>query len=71
MQSISSVVKISTNESRACDVCGTWIDTTADFAKSVNHYLSHGYRIVHIGQETVDGTEGLWQTTVAVLGKPA
>ncbi len=42
-----------------------------DFGELVNHYLKeHGYKLIHIGQETGSDREGnLWQNTVAVVGK--
>jgi hypothetical protein len=42
-----------------------------DFDESVNHYLKeHGYKLLHVGQETSsDGEGNLWQKTAAVIGK--
>jgi hypothetical protein len=42
-----------------------------NFAESINHYINdHGYKILHVGQESSWDSEGSpWQSTVAVLGK--
>jgi hypothetical protein len=42
----------------------------ASMEEKINHVLSHGYKILHIGQETTESSRGdLWQNTVAILGK--
>ena len=56
---------------KSCPECGgaeTHMD--ASMEQKINHVLSHGYKIQHIGQETTDSSSGdLWQVTVAILGK--
>ena len=40
------------------------------FAELVTHYIEHGYRLLHVGQETSRDMEGApWQSTVAVLSR--
>ena len=42
-----------------------------DITDQVNHMLQqHGYELLHVGQKTVEDSNGKpWQVTVAVLGK--
>jgi len=36
----------------------------------INHLLKHGYKLLHVGQETTTDPDGKpWHTTVAILGK--
>jgi hypothetical protein len=39
---------------------------TADLRRPVNHMLKHGWKLLHVGQQTLEVHE-----TVAVLGEPA
>ena len=65
---IRHVVHIATNVSTGCEHCVHSIGGER-FAESVHHYVeAHGYRLLHIGQETENGPEGAWHSTVAVLG---
>ena len=67
-----SVAKVSSDIMARCPDCVTQLDGTRDFAAAVNHLLAHGYALLHVGQETTRDTLGNpWQTTIAVLGKPA
>jgi hypothetical protein len=69
---IKHVVHISTGIVAGCKHCRTPIGGGDQFAESVNHYIQeHQYRLLHVGQQTEDGSEGPWQTTVAVLGAPS
>ena len=65
------IVKLSSNESRNCPVCGNqFLDGGQDFERACNHVLSHGLKCLHVGQETIPGEKGEpWHTTVAVFGK--
>jgi len=64
------VVHISTGISTGCKHCRTPIGGDR-FAEAINHYIQeHRYRLLHVGQQTEDGSEGPYQTTVAVLGVP-
>ena len=62
------IVKLSTDLSTACDECHYSVGR--DIGRDVDHYVTeHGYRILHVGQETVDGGDhGHCQATVVVLG---
>ena len=46
-------------------------DSGGDFAESVNDHLRRGYRLLHVGQETIHGGEHgePFHHTVAILGK--
>ena len=71
MSDIQHVVKLSTAEYGPCDECDEWrAGTSYSVTDHANQYVAeHGYRILHVGQETCDGTEGnVWQATVIVLG---
>jgi hypothetical protein len=66
---VQHVVHISSGIGRACEHCHTSVGLDR-FAESINHYIEeHSYRLLHVGQQTEDGSEGLYQTTVAVLGR--
>ncbi len=69
-ENVEHVIHITTEIEQSCQFCGD-ADIFGDFAKSVNHYLKeHGYKILHIGQETRTGSsDNLISYTVAVLGK--
>lgn len=72
MVQIKQVVKVSGNiQEFICKVCGGSVaDWDSDFVVgATNHYLGHGFKILHVGQETDRVDEGLWQSTVVVLGK--
>lgn len=64
------VVKISTNEGRRCPIREGFLDgtETEKFEAACKHLLEHGLKLRHVGQETIYGSEGPWQTTVAVFG---
>ena len=70
-----NVIELRSGTFRVCPVCGS-TDThlqaggKPSMEKKINHVLAHGYKVLHIGQETVDGLNGEpWQETVAFLGK--
>lgn len=63
---IEHVVTLNTSIHRACDECDRFNKSAPDDA---NHYIKdHGYQLLHVGQETDHGDEGLWHSTVFVLG---
>ena len=64
------VIHISSNISARCEHCDFSIDSDC-FDKSVNHYIDqHGYKLLHVGTETILGPSGEpWHTTVAIVGK--
>ena len=72
------VIRVSTNilfgmcEEEGCDFGFKEDVDQTDFEVKVNHYLQeHGYKLLHVGQETSNDMDGNpWQETVAILGKP-
>jgi hypothetical protein len=68
---ITHTVQISSDVRRSCAVCGGGgPGLEADVAEWINHYLEHGYRLLHVGQQTTDDARGRpWQTTIALVGK--
>jgi hypothetical protein len=72
-----NVVELRSGTFRNCPVCGSaathvkgskGVNPTME--EKINHVLAHGYMVLHIGQETVDGLNGEpSQETVAFLGK--
>ena len=72
MIDIQHVVKLSTVEYGACEECKrSQSSMSYSVTDDANHYITeHGYRILHVGQETSESAEGgLWHATVIVLGK--
>jgi hypothetical protein len=67
------VVHISTDVLTSWEHCAERIGDlhSPRLAESINHYIQqHGYKVLHVGTETVHDDEGKpWHTTVAVLGK--
>ena len=72
LETPAGVVRVSNDDLYGtCRVCGDGFSGLgSDFELKVNHYLQeHGYRILHVGQETTrDEDENPWQITVAILG---
>jgi tRNA U54 and U55 pseudouridine synthase Pus10 len=70
MKKTKHIIYLSTNISKKCEHCNTVFGISDDFADSINHYIAkHGYKLLHIGTETSENTEGaLWHSTVALLG---
>jgi hypothetical protein len=69
MQDTEKTVYLSTNSEMPCRECGTKPEPWTIDAM-INHYMSvHDYALLHVGQETTQGVSGLWQCTVAVVGK--
>ena len=68
-EGVTHTVKISTNVNRTCQYCDQSLGGPAFFTKPVNHYIDvHDYKLLHVGTETSHAEEGLWYSTVAVLG---
>ncbi|WP_148046529.1 hypothetical protein [Pseudomonas vranovensis] len=65
------VAKVSSNISGPCVECQLNLDGIDNWMGSVNHYLAaHNFELLHVGQETSrDDDGGLWQSTVAILGR--
>lgn len=71
MEDAKGVVTVSTNIGQKCDECDYWVDGAEKFDEGVNHYIQeHGYKLLHVGSQTSHADDGLWHSTVAVLGKP-
>jgi len=72
IEKVKRTVEVSGNIGRPCEHCnelvGVWKDDQ-DITKSINHYIeAHGYRLLHVGQQTTHGDKGDWHFTVAILG---
>ena len=69
-EDIDQVVEIRTNIQERCNECSELIGGEEWFAESINHYLQeHGYRLLHIGQQSVQADDGtLWSHTIAIVG---
>ncbi len=64
------IIHISTGLSKGCEHCHFNIGGPGNLQESVNHYLhEHGYKLIHVGQETTGDESSPWHTTVAVVGK--
>jgi hypothetical protein len=64
------LVQLSSNEPGPCEECDEW-HWSLDYSviEHANHYITaHGYRVLHVGQETSRTEDGLWHSTVIVLG---
>ncbi len=67
--SASETVSVSTDVHASCKACKKILNSEQIHEK-INHYLKHGYRLLHVGSQTTESHDGHpWQTTVAVLGK--
>ena len=73
MDNTEEVIQVFSDVSTGCPRCEegpAWSDVDW-FADQVNHLLGHGYRLLHVGQESTAGAEGQpWQRTTAVLAVP-
>ena len=66
--SCKSVVYLNTNIGKACEACGFTFNGWYDLGTMIQHYLDHGYKLLHAGQETSYDSDGRpWSSTVAVL----
>jgi len=67
----TKTVQVSSDITASCPECVEGPDHGADVAEKINHFLQHGYNLLHVGQETSTGSNGEpWHNTVAILGKP-
>lgn len=63
------VIYLNTDTDKACEACGYSFNGWYDLGNRIQHYLEHGYKLLHIGSETSRDDEGKpWHSTVAVLG---
>jgi len=65
------IAYVSSSLGHRCPVSGCGYFLTPDsFQDGCNHMLNHGFKCLHVGQETTHGPNGdLWHSTVAVFGK--
>ena len=61
-------VQLSTGIIKSCEVCKVDIAYN-NIADQINHYLGHGYKVVHVGTETFGTEKGLEHFTVAMLSR--
>ena len=64
---IQKVAQVNSGVGESCSVCSARLDATENFGQAVNHYLDHGYILLHVGQQTSRSDEGIWHETVAML----
>jgi len=64
----NTVVYLNTNIAKQCAVCRFSFTDWYDIARQINHYLDHGYKVLHVGSETLvnDDNQPI-HSTVAVL----
>ena len=78
LDDIQKTVQLSSAVGKSCEECGPeespefLFSDPEDVGAQVSHYIeSHGYQLLHVGQQTGRDQAGHpWQTTVAVVGKP-
>jgi hypothetical protein len=70
MQDTTDVVEINTNVTKGCKICRETVGGPDKLEESINHFIKvHGYKLLHVGAETIHGSNGQpWHTTTAVLG---
>ena len=69
MKKVKRVIHLSSDEWEGCPHCQEWSSKDKDLGEVINHYLGHGYELLHVGQETTRDMDGNpWQKTVAVMG---
>lgn len=69
LQSVNEIKVISTNIHETCKHGCTLPYAGEFFESNVNHYIQeHGYKILHVGQESTSDNEGKpYHSTIAVL----
>jgi len=69
LKGIKFIVRLSTDEIKQCKHCATPVGGD-NFEDGVNHYIKcHGYKLLHMGSETVrDFEDNLCNTTIALVG---
>lgn len=59
-------IHVRTTDNLRCNECHRAFDS---FASLLDHYVQQeGYKVLHVGQETVEAEMGQQQATVAMLG---
>ncbi len=67
-EGISHVVQLNSDYGKPCEHCSFPIGS--DLSAFINHYINeHGYKLLHVGQETARAEGNLFQLTVALVGK--
>ena len=65
-EEIHQVIQLSTKQITPCKHCHK---NPEDFSKAINHYIEHGYKLLHVGSEFSSDRHGEpCHYTVAVLG---
>jgi len=69
MEKVKQVVQIFSSNSKQCPDCNFVQTPHMDIDHVINHYLTHGYKLLHVGQETTRDIDGKpREMTIAVLG---
>ena len=70
-EGINHVISIHSDEGKSCEHCSDFRIDLDTVAESVNHYIKdHGYKLLHVGQQTGSGSDGRpFQMTVAIVGR--
>jgi hypothetical protein len=71
---VAHTIGLTTNRGHGCEHCDLGLlDIDADavsISEAINHYIGHGYHLLHVGTETSHDDQGKpWHSTVALLGK--
>lgn len=72
LRDIRQTISVESGNVATCEDCGKLpvADWTADIHVLINHYLEHGYELIHVGSQTSRDAEGApSHKTVAVLGR--
>ena len=70
LHNVEHTVRLCSYLDGSCELedCEEYVGGTMDH--KINHYLDHGYFLIHVGQETDTTGDELVHYTVAFLGKP-
>ncbi len=64
------VVQVSSDAHRLCEDCREF-RTDDNVGNAINHYLQHGYVLLHVGTQTTNDLDGKPRhSTVAIMGLP-
>jgi hypothetical protein len=71
MDPVRRIAQIHSDVFGGCPGCEEYSGLSDDLDERVNHLIGHGWKVLHVGQETTDGMGGEpWQRTTVVLGEP-
>jgi hypothetical protein len=67
----TKVIHLTTSMGKPCQDCRKLFSSYEEIDEAINHYIGHGYKLLHVGSQTKLAPDGkqLWHDTVAVLGK--